>query len=241
MGHRRTTMSLSLGVVIASLTLFLCGGFVSAEPPDSTRITLPGPPAAPCHDPDHDGFADDSTGAACPADNCPGTHNPFQRDEDADGIGDRCDNCWGKANPDQRDRDGDQIGDVCDNCPDRFNPDQRDVDGDGVGDLCAAKSKVTAGPDDRNGPELQQNYPNPFNTSTELAFYLPNRAPVKLEVFNVVGQRIITLADESLPAGPHVVHWDGCDVSGKAVASGIYFYRLETASAVVVRKMILMK
>jgi hypothetical protein len=241
MGHRRITISLSLGAVITFLTLFFSGGLVSAEPPDSADATFSDTVAGPCHDPDHDGFADDSTGAACPADNCPGTHNPSQRDEDADGIGDRCDNCWGQANPDQHDRDGDQIGDVCDNCPDRFNPDQRDVDGDGVGDLCAAKSKVTAGPEDPGEPELQQNYPNPFNTSTEVAFYLPRSAPVKLEVFNVVGQSIITLADESLPAGRHVVHWDGCDVSGKPVASGIYFYRLETAGAVAVRKMILMK
>ena len=62
-----------------------------------------------------------------------------------------------------------------------------------------------------------------------------------LEVFNVLGQRVRHLADGLLPAGIHLVEWDGRDGSGNAVASGVYFYRLRTENQSRARRMVLLK
>jgi len=88
---------------------------------------------------------------------------------------------------------------------------------------------------------LHQNYPNPFNPTTAIGFDLPTSGQVRLVVYNILGQTVAVLADTHLPAGSHRVTWDGSDPSGTNVASGIYFYRLETPSDALVRKMVLMK
>ena len=89
--------------------------------------------------------------------------------------------------------------------------------------------------------ELSQNYPNPFNPMTEIAFSLPAASRIAVTVFNVVGQRVAVLADGRYPAGEHRVRWDARDDSGAEVASGVYFYRLETEDATRSGKMILIK
>ncbi len=71
--------------------------------------------------------------------------------------------------------------------------------------------------------ELRQNYPNPFNPTTRIYYYLPEPGEVKLEVFNIRGAKIISLVNQSQPAGWHAVTWDGKDRLGNAVASGVYF------------------
>ena len=73
---------------------------------------------------------------------------------------------------------------------------------------------------------LGQNYPNPFNASTVIQFALPKTSAVKLEVFNVLGQKVVTLVDEELQAGYKQIVWDGKDQKGNPVATGIYFYRI---------------
>ncbi len=75
---------------------------------------------------------------------------------------------------------------------------------------------------------LEQNYPNPFATSphTALRFSLPNAAHVRLEIFNVMGERVALLQAERFAAGTHAFEWDGRDQFGAAVTSGVYFYRL---------------
>jgi len=88
---------------------------------------------------------------------------------------------------------------------------------------------------------LKQNYPNPFNPSTDIAFSLPLASPVKLEIMNLLGQKVRTLTDTYLEAGNHIVTWDGRDNSGVAVASGVYFYRLQAASFESVKKMMMLK
>lgn len=88
---------------------------------------------------------------------------------------------------------------------------------------------------------LSQNYPNPFNPSTSIEFQLPVKAMVDLEVFNVLGQRVRLLISESLPAGNHRAVWDGHLDSGRAAATGIYFYRLRTDERSLTRKMALVK
>jgi PKD repeat protein len=83
---------------------------------------------------------------------------------------------------------------------------------------------------------LGQNYPNPFNPTTDISFSLPNAGHVKLEVFNICGQKVTTLANGIFNAGTHTVSWDGSRVS-----SGVYLYRLEAGDYVENRKMILLK
>ncbi|KPJ54017.1 hypothetical protein AMJ39_02340 [candidate division TA06 bacterium DG_24] len=79
----------------------------------------------------------------------------------------------------------------------------------------------------RDGLFLGQNRPNPFWKSTEIAYGLPQSGHVRLEIHNVLGQRVRTLVDRFQDAGRHRVIWDRRDESGAYVASGIYFYRLE--------------
>lgn len=88
---------------------------------------------------------------------------------------------------------------------------------------------------------LHQNYPNPFNPDTKISFDLSSATEVSLDVFNVLGQRVVNLVTATLPAGLHTVTWNGQDETGAKVASGIYLYRLTTATNVETKKMILMK
>ncbi|MGB2990078.1 MAG: FG-GAP-like repeat-containing protein [Candidatus Zixiibacteriota bacterium] len=88
---------------------------------------------------------------------------------------------------------------------------------------------------------LSQNYPNPFNPRTSIRFALPQDAHVSLTVYNVLGQKVVTLVDEEQPAGYETVWWDGKDATGDEVSSGIYFYRLEADEFLEVKKMLLVK
>lgn len=92
-----------------------------------------------------------------------------------------------------------------------------------------------------NSFELYQNYPNPFNPSTTIAFSLNSANKVKLTVYNIVGQKIITLVDGMLEAGEHKVDWNGTNEFNQPVASGIYLYRLETTNNSSSKKMMLLK
>lgn len=88
---------------------------------------------------------------------------------------------------------------------------------------------------------LSQNYPNPFNPSTVIAFALPKRSRVVLEVFNILGQKVRQLVDNTLPAGNHSIVFDGLDNEGHELASGVYLYRIKTEEFTQSRKMLLMK
>ncbi len=83
---------------------------------------------------------------------------------------------------------------------------------------------------------LKQNYPNPFNPMTTIKYSLANSVPVKLEVYNTLGQKVKTLVNRVQPAGEYTVQFDANDLS-----SGIYFYRLKAGDFNSVRKMILMR
>lgn len=92
------------------------------------------------------------------------------------------------------------------------------------------------------GFQLSQNYPNPFNPTTTIEFTLPSLSVVTLEIFNIVGQRVVeTPYKASLQRGTHKYVWNGKDDSGNPVASGIYLLRLKTRSGDQSRKMILMR
>ena len=89
---------------------------------------------------------------------------------------------------------------------------------------------------------LEQNYPNPFNPATTIAFSLKARSRVRIDVIDVTGAHVRTLVDETRAAGSHSdVRWDGRNVQGESVASGVYFYRLRTDSFEKTRKMVLLK
>ena len=76
---------------------------------------------------------------------------------------------------------------------------------------------------------LADNYPNPFNPSTTIGYALPAESEVRLEVFNTAGQRVRVLLATHQPAGHYTVEWDTRDAQGQAVASGVYFYRLQAS------------
>ena len=71
------------------------------------------------------------------------------------------------------------------------------------------------------------NYPNPFNPTTTIDFSIPNDSKVNLSIYNLKGQIVKTLANEQLERGNHSVVWHGKDKYGKAVGSGVYFYKLK--------------
>ena len=88
--------------------------------------------------------------------------------------------------------------------------------------------------------ELFQNYPNPFNPSTTIPYQLPAPDHVRLEVFNLLGQRVATLVDEEQQAGLHTAAWNGTDAAGRPVAAGVYLYRLRGGGAIGTRRMVLL-
>ncbi len=88
---------------------------------------------------------------------------------------------------------------------------------------------------------LDQNYPNPFNPETRISFSLPRQSNVSLEVFSLLGRRVIKLYEGVLAAGNHTVAWNGNDESSSPVATGVYFYRLRADDFVQTKKMVLLK
>lgn len=77
---------------------------------------------------------------------------------------------------------------------------------------------------------LHQNYPNPFNPRTSIVFELGAHSHVKLAVYDLLGREVAVLVDTDRPAGSYTATWDGRTSEGSPVTSGVYFYRLETAS-----------
>ncbi len=90
---------------------------------------------------------------------------------------------------------------------------------------------------------LNQNSPNPFNDSTNISFALPGAGyrRVSLKIYNVCGQKVLTLLDQHLPSGRHTVRWDGRDGYGYSLASGLYFCRLRTGGRTKTVKMMLLR
>ncbi len=89
--------------------------------------------------------------------------------------------------------------------------------------------------------QLNSNYPNPFNPSTIISFDNAKDSNVKIDIFNVKGQKVKTLVNDHFKAGSHNVEWNGTDDNGKNVSSGIYFYNMKSGKYTATRKMILMK
>jgi PKD repeat protein len=93
---------------------------------------------------------------------------------------------------------------------------------------------------------LWQNYPNPFNPETRIVFDMPRPENgsghlVRLEIYNMLGQKIRTLVDEEMAEGRHEVMWDGRDEDGREVTSGVYFYRLRVGDKQFGRRMMVVR
>ena len=89
--------------------------------------------------------------------------------------------------------------------------------------------------------DLGSNYPNPFSSRTTVQYSLPAAQDVRIDVYNVVGQRVATLVDEVQPAGRHTVEWDGSALSGGSLTNGVYFLRMEAGSFRATRKVVFLK
>ena len=110
-------------------------------------------------------------------------------------------------------------------------------DGESI-EVVTGSEKETTLPGDYN---LSQNYPNPFNPSTKISFEIPLAGNVALSIFDILGRRVRSLANERYEAGKHEMIWDGKDDSGSSVASGVYFYRLVSKEKMISKKMTLVK
>jgi hypothetical protein len=109
----------------------------------------------------------------------------------------------------------------------------------GLGDLVNLKTTTAVDADVRSLPKefaLNQNYPNPFNPATMIRYALPRETKVRLEVMNLLGQRIEVLVDQPQPGGYYTVTWNA-----HTAASGVYFFRLMAGDFVSTRKMMLMR
>ncbi|MCD4650771.1 MAG: T9SS type A sorting domain-containing protein [Candidatus Cloacimonetes bacterium] len=105
--------------------------------------------------------------------------------------------------------------------------------------------ELPQGPNDENIPvfetALHGNYPNPFNPVTSINFSLKQSGHVNIDVYNILGKKVISLVNEEMTAGQHTAIWNGKDANGKTVGSGVYFYRMKTGRYTGTKKMLLLK
>ena len=116
------------------------------------------------------------------------------------------------------------------------------TEGEGVFRLDAAGAISAAdNPPTTSLTELEPSYPNPFNPVTTIVFNLGKPTRVSLRIYDAGGRLVRTLLEEPRGAGRHRLVWDGCDDSGRGVASGVYLYRLTGAGVDRTRKMVLVR
>lgn len=89
--------------------------------------------------------------------------------------------------------------------------------------------------------QLRQNFPNPFSRSTRIAFTIPTKGDVRLDVYDVCGRLVSRLVDGETVPGRYEYDWDGLDSRGRRVANGVYFCRLSTGENVSTREMVVLK
>ena len=88
---------------------------------------------------------------------------------------------------------------------------------------------------------LHQNYPNPFNPITTIRYDVPEESMVRVDIYNILGQKVRTLVNSVHQPGYHAVQWNGTNDFGVPVASGMYIYRIQAKDFVAVKKLVLMK
>ena len=121
----------------------------------------------------------------------------------------------------------------------------KDSDWNHTANFCIKGLTIKASPSDTHFNDnripdsysLAQNYPNPFNSTTTIYYTVPTAAEVKIKVYNLIGEEIKTLLNQEQSAGKNSIDWDGTNQSGRAVSSGVYFYRLEAGDKIITKKM----
>jgi len=88
---------------------------------------------------------------------------------------------------------------------------------------------------------LHQNYPNPFTALTNISFSLPAKSDVRIDIYNIKGQKVKTLLNSMQEKGNGAASWDGLDLNGKSCSSGIYYCKLTVNGRSQTRKMLLVK
>ena len=89
--------------------------------------------------------------------------------------------------------------------------------------------------------QLIANYPNPFNPETTIHFFMKQASILRIDIYNIKGQKVKSLVNEHKSAGNYKIVWDGKDESGNVVGSGIYFCRMEVEGYSITKKMVMMK
>ncbi len=88
---------------------------------------------------------------------------------------------------------------------------------------------------------LEQNYPNPFNPETNISFAVAENSKVNISIFNLVGQKVVTLVNQTMEAGVYNVKWNGTNERGALLPTGMYFYEMRTPGYHSVKKLVLVK
>ena len=88
---------------------------------------------------------------------------------------------------------------------------------------------------------LFNNYPNPFNAETVIAYQLSAQGHVEIDIFNLLGKKIVTLVNKNQQTGSYQIRWNGKDHFGEIVPSGLYFYKIKTNGFSDCKKMLLIK
>lgn len=88
---------------------------------------------------------------------------------------------------------------------------------------------------------LYANYPNPFNPTTKISYDIPNRSRVELAIYNLLGEKVADLVSDVQDAGTYSATWDGRNLQGQLVSSGVYIYRLQAGNYLDTKKMVLLK
>lgn len=89
-----------------------------------------------------------------------------------------------------------------------------------------------------NSFSLSQNYPNPFSENTNISFSTKKEGNAKLEIFNAIGQEVITLFDNYISPNKLIINWNGRNFNGKKIANGVYIYRLTLDDQIISKKML---
>ncbi len=130
---------------------------------------------------------------------------------------------------------GDTLLNVHDSLYRSYAPDMGALESDHVASIVREPNKLPI------VYELYQNFPNPFNPFTTIKYSLPKRSHVSLEIFDILGRRVITLVNQLQDPGYKSVVWDSKNSHGQLVSSGIYVYSLKTPDFKSVKKMTLLK